>query len=292
MFIKRVIGILILLFVAITILTGIMIYRTEAAIDSFVIEVEAIGKSHPAQAHLGKSFDNLPKPVQRYFAFVFKEGVPHYSHVQLKMEGQFRRPQTTSFSATTARQTIAIGEPALMFCASTSIIPGVWARAYDFYANGKMEMKAKILSTITVVDEKETPNLNRISLRRWLMESPLYPMALLPGGKVHWEEVDDYHARAIVTDHGVSTDLLATFADDGRLLQFDAEEDGDLTTPYHGSGEHAQRTDYRLISGVMIPHGFLIARAARNKLYPFWRGKITDIRFMPATSVDTPVHQP
>lgn len=283
MLIKKLTMLLVLLCAAVAVYLGVMAYLTKADIDSFAAKVSDLGNISPARSYSGESFDSLPVPVRRYFTFVFKETVPRYAHVLIRQEGQFRRPQTTTFSPTTARQTIAVGDPALVFSATIPIRAGIWARAYDFYADGRMEMKARLLSAITVVDERGTPELNRSSLRRWLMESPLYPMALLPGGPVRWEAVDDRHARAIVTAHGISAALLATFDDEGRLLQFAAEEDGDLTTPYHGSGECAKRSDYRLVSGMMIPHGFLLARAARGRIYPFWQGRITNIRFIPAT---------
>jgi hypothetical protein len=183
------------------------------------------------------------------------------------------------FAATTAAQTIAVRTPALMFAATTPIAPGLWARAYDFFADGKMEMRAKILSTLTVVNESATPALNRTSLRRWLLESPLYPMALAPGGPVRWEAIDDMRARAIVSGFGLEAAMVATFRPDGSLASFEAEEDGDLMTPYHGSGERATRDDYRLVAGMMIPHAFEISRAAGGKAYPFWKGRIVSIAF-------------
>ncbi|MCP4287733.1 MAG: hypothetical protein GY792_25400, partial [Gammaproteobacteria bacterium] len=107
-------------------------------------------------------------------------------------------------------------------------------------------MKAKLASTITIVDERETPELNLISLRRWLLESPLFPAALLPGGYVKWEPIDSTRARAVVSYDKLKRSLVATFREDGSLATFDTEKDGDLNTPYHGSGEHALRGDYRL----------------------------------------------
>ena len=198
------------------------------------------------------------------------------------MAGEFRRPLTEGFTPTTAAQTVAVGTPAMMFDATVQMVPGVWARAYDAYVDGSMEMKAKVMSALAVVDESSSPELDRTSLRRWLLESPLYPMALLPGGPVRWEAIDDGRARAVVSYHGISASLVATFDADGRLLRMDAEADGDLGTPYHGSGEHAARNDYREVDGVMIPMGSVIARAAGGKLYPFWRGRIEHIRFVSA----------
>lgn len=105
-------------------------------------------------------------------------------------------------------------------------------------------------------------------------------MALLPGGPVEWQPIDDRHARAVVSAYGFQAAMIATFRDDGSLAAFDAEEDGDLTTPYHGSGEHTVRSDYRLVEGVRIPMSFMIARAADGEIHPFWEGRITSIRFI------------
>jgi hypothetical protein len=79
--------------------------------------------------------------------------------------------------------------------------------------------------------------------------------------------------------------LVATFAPDGRLLRFDAEAeaDGDLGTPHHGSGEHVARDGYELSQGRMIPKRFVVARAAAGRILPFWEGRVTQIRFVAGT---------
>lgn len=255
---------------------------TESVIDDHRQRVELLARTSLPPVYDAAKFATLPDPVQRYFRFAFREPQRSVSFVLMTMEGEFRRPRTEGFAPATAEQTVAIGAPAFVFSATTSIIPGVWARAYDAFGEGQMEMKAKIMSTITVVDERETPALNETSLRRWLLESALYPSGLLPGGPVRWEPIDKRRARAIVSADGLEASLVATFKPDGSLESFDAEEDGDLATPYHGSGEHVLRGDYRLVSGVMIPHTFAIARAAGGQTYPFWKGRITSINYEPA----------
>jgi hypothetical protein len=255
-------------------------WRTERVIEGFEARVAELGRARPAPAFEDARFADLPEPVRRYLAFTFPEGAPPQGAVvRLTAEGRFRRPGTKGFQPTTAAQVIAVGAPALMFSATTPILPGVWARAYDFFADGRMEMKAKILSTLTVVDERETPTLDRISLRRWLLESALYPDALLPGGPVDWTAIDGASARATVTAGGLSASMVAHFDADGRMTRMVAEEDGDLTTPYHGSGEHVTRADYRPVQGRMIPHRFVISRAAKGAVLPFWDGMVTAIRF-------------
>jgi hypothetical protein len=254
-------------------------WRTERTIAGFEAEVARIGTAAPAPAFDAAALAALPEPVRRHLAFVFQGPVPARGVVRLTADGMFRRPGTTGFAPTTAAQVIAIGTPALMFSATTPIAPGLWARAYDLFAGGRMEMQARILSTLTVVNERETPALDRISLRRWLLEASLFPQALLPGGPVAWTALGPDSARATVTDRGVSASMVAHFDTAGRLTHMVAEEEGDLTTPYHGSGEHVTRDDWRLVGGQMIPHRFVISRAAGGAVLPFWDGRITAIRF-------------
>lgn len=261
---------------------GVVVYssaKTEADIADFRSRVEGIGTTVPAPAFDPAQVAELPAPVRRYFNFVFTGPVPASTVVHLEAEGRFRRPLTDAFNDATAEQVIAVGTPALMFSATTPVLPGIWARAYDFFADGQMEMKAKLLSTLTVMDEHETPELNRISLRRWLLESALFPQALLPGGPVTWEPIDEDSARATATAGGLSASMIAHFDADGRMTHMTAEEDGDLTTPYHGSGEHVARGDYRPVGNQMIPHEFAVSRAAGGETFPFFEGRITAIRF-------------
>ncbi|MEZ5851510.1 MAG: DUF6544 family protein [Hyphomicrobiaceae bacterium] len=258
---------------------GVSAFLTEREIEDHRATVRRIaGEHHPAPIDPA-AMQALPAPVRRYLEFAVPNPAVRYHVVTLTAKGDFRRPLRQGFARTTASQTIAVSTPALLFAATTPIIPGIWARAYDFFADGRMEMRAKIASTLTVVDESATDALNRTSLRRWLLESPLYPMALLPGGPVRWEAIDGMRARAVVSGFGLEAALVATFRPDGSLASFDAEQDGNLTTPYHGSGERAARDDYRPVAGLMIPHGFLIARAASGKTHPFWKGQITSIAF-------------
>ncbi len=274
------VGITVLTLAAVLGTTVAVQYRqTERDIAQFEERVAEIGKRQPAPALVPTRLQGLPDPVQRYFRFIFPGQAPSYSLVRLSASGQFRRPLTEGFNATTAGQVIATGVPALMFSATTPILPGVWARAYDFYANGEMEMKARILSTLTVVDEKQTPTLNQISLRRWLLESALYPASLLPGGPVTWEAIDADSARAVVSQNGMQAAMVAHFATDGRMTHMRTDTDGDLTTPYHGSGEHVARSNYQMVGHQMIPMDFTISRMAGGQLFPFWKGRIDTIDF-------------
>ena len=266
----------------ITMMCSIIIYSSimlEDEIDDHVERVKTVAKATQLTAYNPAELEGLPPPVKRYFKFTFVENHQPTELTHFNMEGDFRRPNTEGFEFTTAEQTLSINSPDFIFSATTPILPGVWARVYDAFFNSEMMMKAKIFSLITVVDEQETPELNRISLRRWLLETAMFPAALLPGGHVKWEAINSNKARAIVSKGNLKASLIATFREDGSLASFDAENDGDLTTPYHGSGEQVLRDDYRLVSGMMIPHKFTISRVSHGNVFPFWKGNITSIRF-------------
>lgn len=251
--------------------------RTDREIQAEAARVitQASRQAPPALA----SLDGLPPPVARYLRLAVPAPVAH-TRIEVTESGDFRRPKTHAFNPTTARQVIATGAPAMLFDATTWVIPSlVWARAYDAYAEGEMTMKAKVMSAFAVLDEMSSRELNRISLRRWLLESPLYPIALLPGGPVTWEPIDDRRARARVSAGGLAATLVATFRADGLLESFHAEEDGDLNTPYHGSGEHVLRDNYQPHGGMLIPMAFTISRMAGGKMYPFWRGRVTEVAY-------------
>ncbi len=253
--------------------------QTEQDIIAFRDRIVEIAATAPAPVFDPETVAALPAPVQRYFDYTFQGPVKPYTVVRLEAAGDFRLPLTEDFNPTTAEQVIAIGTPALMFSATTPVFTGIWARAYDYFAQGEMEMKAKVLSAITVVDESETQELNRISIRRWLLESPLYPQSLLPGGPVIWEAIDDQTARAVVHADGLQAAMVFHFNEIGQITHLVAEQDGDLSTPYHGSGEHVTRDDYRAVGNMMIPHKFTISRAAGGEIFPFFEAEITRIGF-------------
>ncbi len=261
---------------------GYLNYETRSKIRAFEQQVIAsASESKPGKTN-GQTplLTGLPEPVRAYFHYVLPNGIPEgFKWVEVEQEGDFRRPHTEDFNPTTARQVLATTLPNIAFSADTPVFGAAWATVNDTYINGHMDMQAKLLTAIPIMRETGNDTLNRISLRRWLLESSLNPVALLPGGIVAWEPIDDYHARAWARAEGYETSLVATFDDSGALVSFHAEEDGDLTTPYHGSGEHVTRGDYSLIDGVRVPMTFEISRMAQGKRYPFWRGRITSIAF-------------
>lgn len=257
-------------------------HATEAEIDALREAARRQAEAHPPAWPDPASMSALPAPVRRWVAYTFPAGPAVCWMADVRMQGRFRRPQAEAGTPTTARQRIAGGTPALVFDARTPLSGPIEARAFDAYVYGHMTMRVRLLSSITVVGEAPTPALDAMSLRRWLLESAMCPNALLPGGPVHWEPLDARHARAVVRHQGMQACLRATFDGEGRLVQFDAESDGDLTLPYHGSGERVERSDFRLVQRMRVPHRFVVSRVAGGRVWPFWEGEVEAVELWTA----------
>lgn len=68
-------------------------------------------------------------------------------------------------------------------------------RVRDSYLGGAA-MLGKLAGVVPVVDRAGSPELASGALLRYLAELPWLPMALLPGGGLSWQAVDDSTARA------------------------------------------------------------------------------------------------
>lgn len=268
-----------------TISIGIIYYciayiNTEKTILEFEQQVRNIGGETSPNAYTQEDYNALPKPVKKYFNFVFGgESIPTIHSVEYEMQGKFRRPWTDYFEDTVAFQVDAVYSSSFMFSATTPIIAFILARPYDAFIDNMMEMKAKIGYILTVVDETWNESLNEISVRRWLMGTPLFPQSLLPWGRVTWEAIDDTHARAVARSRDIKASALVTFREDWSIESFSAEEDGDLDTPYHGSWEYTLKENYQKVNWIMIPMEYMFARKVGSNIYPFWKGKIIEISY-------------
>ena len=76
-------------------------------------------------------------------------------------------------------------------------------------------MRGAILGLVPVVNAADDPQLRAGALQRYLAESVWFPTALLPSEGLRWTPVDEAHARATLTDHGISVTLEFEFAPGG-----------------------------------------------------------------------------
>jgi hypothetical protein len=97
---------------------------------------------------------------------------------------------------------------------------------------------------------------------------------------VHWEPVDESHARATLRDGELGLALTFTFAADGTIGSVLSDARGRTVdgrvelTPWEG-----RWSDWQLRDGLRVPLAGEVAWLTREGRKPYWRGRIESLRF-------------
>lgn len=226
----------------------------------------------------------LPAPVVRYFGFALIPGQRLIRHARVEHAGEFAvRPG--QWSPFTSVQHFAVRPPAFAWSAAIRAVPrvpGLTIRVRDSYVDGEGAMRGELGALVTVVDEHGTPELAAGSLARYLAEAVWLPTALVPGeagAGVVWTPLDDSTARATLADHGLTVAVDFHFGARGEIVGVSGERYRDVNgtgvlTPWEG---HFR--DYARVNDVMVPMAGDVAWLPPEGELPYWRARITDIRY-------------
>jgi len=222
---------------------------------------------------------DLPEPVARYFAFALTPGQPLVRGARIEHAGEFRGALDAAWSPFTSVQHFAMDPPAFAWDARIRMAPGVTAHVLDTYRRGQGSVLARLAGLLTVADEGGTPEIAEAALMRYLAEAAWFPTALLPGGGVTWEAVDDASARATLTDAGVSATVTFHFDAEGRITGASAERFRDAQDGRSPWGGHFR--DYRLMDGMQIPTEGEVYWTLPEGTLTYWRGRIVRAEYTP-----------
>ena len=161
---------------------------------------------------------NLPDPVQRYCRRTGILGKPRIQSAVVQQRGGFRTAQDGPWMPMRARESYTVNSPGFIWQARISMgsLPILTVR--DHYRAGEGRVLAKIGGLFTVADERA----DEASLMRYFNELMWLPTAYL-GDNVEWQPVEEYHARGIMTDSGMTVSALFTFSDEGDIVNFAAD---------------------------------------------------------------------
>lgn len=226
-----------------------------------------------------REIEDLPSPVRRYFRAVLKEGQPVISAVRLTHEGQFNMGETKAkWTRFTSSQAVVTRRPGFDWNGRIAMAPGLNVFVHDAYVAGEGILQAKLLGLVTLADIRGTPEAAQGELMRFLAEAAWYPTALLPSQGVRWREIDDMSARATLTDGATTVSLDFHFDAEGviSLVRASARHrtvNGVLiATPWQG-----RFWRYELRNGMRIPLEGEVAWELPGGLWPYWRGRLTEI---------------
>jgi hypothetical protein len=221
----------------------------------------------------------LPAPVARYLHFALPVGAVRAREARIRWTGEFRMRPDGAWAPFTAEQAFTIHPPGFVWDARIRMLPLVPVRVRDAYRAGRGSMLGRVAGLVPVVDEAGTPEMAQSALARWLGEAAWFPTALLPGGSVRWEAVDDSTARAVATDGAVSASADFHFAPDGAIARMTAlrwrDVDGTaVLTPFEGVYE-----DYARVAGVRVPRRAEVAWLLPEGRFAYWRGRPVEVRY-------------
>lgn len=223
----------------------------------------------------------LPEPVQRYFRTVLKEGQPMVTAVRVEHAGTFNMSETgDQWRPFVSTQRVITRRPGFDWEGRIAMMPGLTVFVHDAYIAGEGILHASLLGLVSLVNLRGTPEVAQGELMRFLAEAAWYPTALLPSQGVQWQAVDHTSARATISDGLTSLTMLFCFDGNGLIRSVRAEARGRtvagevIPTPWEG-----RWSAYELRDGMRIPLEGEVAWMLPEGPKPYWRGRITGIRY-------------
>jgi uncharacterized protein DUF6544 len=207
---------------------------------------------------------DLPPPVARYINKAISRAEPIRT-VSLSHGGRFRTSLSGSWLPIRGSQFFRTSPPAFIWWGRVRIAPGLWVDARDRSVDGTGNMLVRVESTVTVANSSG-PQLDQGALLRLLGEMTWMPTALLDRRYVRWSAIDDHRASATLSINGHEVTGVFEFGGDDLPMSFTAERYRDIgggqsvLTPFIG-----RSSDYRLVSGVLVPFRVVGAWVVENK---------------------------
>ena len=223
----------------------------------------------------------LPAPVQRYFRAALVDRLRIVSEVAIEQTGTFNQSETTpAWKPFTATQRVVTRRPGYCWDARIAMFAGVFVRVRDAYVAGEGILQAAVFGLFPVANLRDSGELAKGELMRYLAEMAWYPTALLPSQGVRWEAVDEQSARATISDGTIAVELLFRFNAAGLIDSVRAEARGRMigTTVEHLPWE-GRFWNYAKRSGMTVPLEGEVAWIHPAGPKPYWRGRVTRISF-------------
>ena len=137
----------------------------------------------------GKTFQysqltGLPKPVERYFKHVLKEGQPYVCAARLRHGGYFKTAPDNDWIDIEGEEYFTTTRPGYIWNGTTSLFT-----ARDKYLSDKGRLVVFVLSLFKVEDASGQ-KYDEGELLRWLGESVCFPTNLLPSEYLRWSPVN------------------------------------------------------------------------------------------------------
>jgi Family of unknown function (DUF6920) len=199
------------------------------------------------------SIPQRPEPVSRYVSWALGENRTPVGCMHFRHGGRIRYGKTGRWMNMGGEGFFSVAVPAFIWHATITYAPGMWLETFDYYVDRKAGMNLNLFSVFPL-DNAQTDDMKDSSLFRYLTRTPLFPMILGSSPFIHWENVDDSTAKAIIKDKGTSVEAIARFDSKGKIESFESCQKTIPETGHTVPGHFASRfSSYADVGGCQIP---------------------------------------
>lgn len=268
---------LIVVISSICVLHFLALGRFEREVNQALNDICVVKPSDEEMVHNdgGQNIIQLP-PIVKQFAG--KAGVPESGqahHVSLCQDAEMRMGPDKPWRRITARQNIAVGQPAFVWDARQYFGPFTLIRIMDAFLNGAGMLKARLLGSILVADLSHG-EADRDQLMRYLAELAWAPDALLVNKSLTWRMIDDHTVEVRSDCQGAPTIVRLYFDAAGDIFEIQADARGDAGKDTVARPWVGRFRDYQESGGRRIPTYGEVGYIYEDGYAAYWRGRITD----------------
>ena len=256
-------------------------YRWKTETDDMRTQMQVAKRAHTVRSYDTKELDALPAPVQRYFRAALTPGQAMVAAVDIDISGAMRMSDDTKkWSPFTSNQRVIAQRASFDWNASIAMFPGLNAYVHDAYIAGDGILHAALLGAFTVAEQRGTKEAAHGEFMRFVAECAWYPTRMLPSQGATWTAIDDTSATLTISDGETSATLLVRFGADNLISSIRAEARGRLINGVMSSAPWQGRFwDYAEREGMRVPQQGEVAWLLPESAEPYWRGRVTLIRY-------------
>lgn len=210
-----------------------------------------------------------PEPVSRYLSWALMDNrEPDGGCIRIRHEGRIRFGKDGRWMPSGGEAFFPLAVPAFMWRSTILYAPGIWLEAFDYYIDRTAGMNLNLFSVFPL-SNGQSESLKGSSLFRYLAFTPLFPIVHATSPFIHWENIDETMAKAVISDNGQSAEAVVRFDGRGRIGSIEAcgRTDPKSSRPLPGhylnrfssytemGGFHIPR---QIISEIVLPEGGLV----------------------------------
>lgn len=229
--------------------------KTKTEFDGIVRDLIS-GADHQEDVFQESDIAGLPEPVKRYFRYCGYIGEPKMSYIKIFYQNVdfLLDPERSALNIDYTQYNFVNGANRTAYIDSSMY--GIPFEGLDCFIGGSGSMKGVLAKLFTLFDQTGG-DMDKSGLVTFLSECLFIPNAALQE-YIEWEAIDDFHAKATMTDYGISVSGIFTFDENGEMLSFETEDRSAVATD--GSSKRVKWSvvcdEYREENGMKRPTVF------------------------------------